>query len=126
MKRPPPGARFHKTQMKKAEFCAAVLARLTDDVGTILNLVDKCNQAAEHKIGFWASIRMIMPIVETVANAMGEKPQVFLGQHLGIETPYLEWDLFRRSLAHGDYLQTGEYDGKKVAWGVFLSPGHSF
>ncbi len=126
MKHAPHGAKFQKIQVKRVDFLSAVLARLSDDVGTVLDLIDQRNEAAERKIGFWASIRMVMPIVEAVAGAVGETPQEVLGQHLGIATPYLAWDLFRHSLAHGDYLQTGEYEGKKVGWGVFLSAGHTF
>jgi hypothetical protein len=84
MKRAPHGAKFQKIQVKRVDFLSAVLARLSDDVGTVLDLIDQRNEAAERKIGFWASIRMIMPIVEAVASAVGETPQEVLGQRLGI------------------------------------------
>lgn len=106
--------------MKKVEFLSAALARLKDDVGTILDLLDEHNRRADRKIGFWASIRMMMPIVEAISHVVDETPQEFLGNHLEIGTPNLAWDLFRHSLMHGDYLQQGKYQAKEVSWGVLL------
>lgn len=125
MKQPPRGARFEITPMKKVEFLRAVLERLNDDVGTILQLIEEHNKNSDRKIGFWASLRMIMPIVEAISHVVGESPQNFLDSHLGITTPHLAWDLFRHSLMHGDYLQHGKYQLKDVSWGVLMmGQGH--
>lgn len=125
MKQPPRGARFETTPMKKVEFLRAVLERLTDDVGTILKLIEEHNKNSGRKIGFWASLRMIIPIVEAISHVIGETPQNFLGNHLGITTPHLTWDLFRHSLMHGDYLQHGKYQQKDISWGVLMmGQGH--
>lgn len=125
MKRPPSGAKFETTQMKKVDFLKGASARLNDDVGTILGLIDEHNKKSERKIGFWASIRMIMPIIEALSHVVGETPQVFLGKYLGINIPHLAWDLFRHSLIHGDYLQHGKYQSKDVSWGVLMmGQGH--
>lgn len=125
MKQPPRGARFETTPIKKVEFLRAVLERLTDDVGTILKLIEEHNKNSDRKIGFWVSLRMIIPIVEAISHVIGETPQNFLGNHLGITTPHLTWDLFRHSLMHGDYLQHGKYQSKHVSWGVLMmGQGH--
>lgn len=125
MKQPPREARFETIPMKKAEFLSTVLERLNDDVGTILQLIKEHNKNSDRKIGFWASLRMIMPIVEAISHVVGESPQNFLGSHLGITTPHLAWDLFRHSLMHGDYLQHGKYQLKDVSWGVLMmEQGH--
>lgn len=125
MKQAPRGARFETTPMKKVEFLRAILERLTDDVGTILKLIEEHNKNSDRKIGFWASLRMIMPIVEAISHVIGETSQNFLGNHLGITTPHLTWDLFRHSLMHGDYLQHGKYQSKDVSWGVLMmGQGH--
>lgn len=120
MKQSPRGARFETTPMKKVEFLLAALGRLNDDVGTILQLIENHNKNSDRKIGFWASLRMIMPIVEAISHVVGVSPQNFLGNHLGITTPHLAWDLFRHSLMHGDYLQHGKYQSKDVSWGVLM------
>jgi len=125
MKQPPHGASFETTPMKKVEFLRAVLGRLNDDIATILQLIEEHNKNSVRKIGFWACLRMIMPIVEAISHVVGETPQNFLGSHLGITTPHLAWDLFRHSLMHGDYLQHGKYQSKDVSWGVLMmGQGH--
>lgn len=125
MKQPPRGASFDKTPMKKVDFLQAALQRLNDDVGTILDLVEGYNKKSQRQIGFWASIRMIMPIIEAISHVVGESPQNFIGNHLNVDTSFLAWDLFRHSLMHGDYLQHGKYQTKDVSWGVLmLGKGH--
>ena len=125
MKRPPKGAKFETLPMKRVDFLSGALARLNDDVGTILNFIEDHNRNSERKIGFWASIRMIMPIIKAIAHVNGESPQNFLGKYLSVNTPHLAWDLFRHSLIHGDYLQHGKFQAKDVSWGVSMfGQGH--
>lgn len=127
MKQPPRSARFETTQMKRVDFISGALQRLQDDVGTILQLVDTHNYQtfSNHgrTIGYWASLRMILPIIEAVSYVMGIRPQQLLGNYLNIATPDLMWDLFRHSLTHGDVLQEGVYQGKRVTWGVGFGLG---
>lgn len=125
MKQPPRGATFEKMKMKKVEFLEAALHRLTDDVGSYFIMLEDFNKKSARKVGFWASIRMIMPIVEAVSHVVGETPQKFLENHLGVSTGHLAWDLFRHSLIHGDYLQHAKYGTKEVGWGVaFIGVDH--
>lgn len=127
MKQPPKSARFEITQMKRVDFISGALRRLQDDVGTILQLVDAHNLKTftnhNRTIGYWASLRLILPIIEAVAHVMGIRPQQLLGNHLNIITPDLIWDLFRHSLMYGDTLQEGNYQGKRVSWGVGFGLG---
>lgn len=125
MKQPPRGAVFEKKKMSRTEFLQGALERLNNDVGSYFEMRDEYAKKTGKQVGFWASIRMIMPIVEAVSHVVGTKPQELLENHLDITTPYLAWDLFRHSLMHGDYLQHGKYQGKDVGWGVlFLGSGH--
>lgn len=129
MKQPPRSANFEMTQMSRVDFLTATLQRLQDDVGTIISLVDAHNSQAtlnnRRIIGFWAELRMILPIIEAVSHVVGIRPQELLGNHLNITAPNLAWDLFRHSLIHGDYLQHGTYQGKTVNWAVsFIGQGH--
>ena len=127
MKRPPTNAVFEVRQMSRVEFITGVLRRLQDDVGTILQLIDTHNYQTftnnNRTIGYWASLRMILPIIEAVSHAMGIRPQQLLCDHLHIRTSHLMWDLFRHSLTHGDTLQEGVYKGKRVSWGVGFGAG---
>lgn len=125
MKRPPKGSSFETIEMSKLGFFQTSLNKLHDDVGTILRLLEEHNKRSARKVGFWASIRLIMPIIEAVAYVAGETPQEFLENHLEVTTPYLTWDLFRHSLIHGDYMQHAKYQSKEVGWGIaFIGIGH--
>lgn len=125
MKQPPRGATFETIEMTKLEFFKAALDRLQDDVGNILKLIQEFNKKSSRKIGFWASMRLMMPIIEAISYVARETPQEFLRNHLDVETPYLTWDLFRHSLMHGDYMQHAKYKSKNVGWGIaFIGVGH--
>lgn len=116
---------FETQQMTKTEFLEGALARLQDDVGTILGLIEKHNQTNPRQVGFWASVRMLMPIVESISEVIGEEPWEFLENHLGITAPHLAWQMFRHSLFHGDLMRHAEWQGKKIGWGIDLSgTGH--
>lgn len=127
MKTPPRSGRFKTMQIKRVDFLINTHQRLRDDVGTILKLIDSHNlgtfERNDRSIGYWASLRMILPIIEAVAHVMGTRPQQLLGRHLHIATPNLMWDLFRHSLTHGDILQEGTYKGKNVTWGTGFGMG---
>lgn len=125
MEQPPRGAIFETIEMSKVDFFKASLNKLQDDVGTIFKLLEQHNKQSVRKVGFWASMRLIMPIVEAVSRVAGETPQEFLKNHLEITTPDLAWDLFRHSLIHGDYMQHARYQHKEVGWGIaFIGVGH--
>lgn len=113
--------------MKRVDFISGALRRLQDDVGTILQLVDAHNLQTftnhGRTIGYWASLRLILPIIEAVSHVIGIRPQQLIGNHLNIPTPDLMWDLFRHSLTHGDTLQEGYYQSKRVSWGVGFGLG---
>lgn len=127
MKQPPPSATFKVVQMKRVDFLKGAHRRLQDDVGTILFLINEYNTKAtaigDRVVGFWAGLRMILPIIEAVSHVMMMRPQELLGNYLNITTPDLMWDLFRHSLIHGDTLHGGEYKGKTVTWSVGFGLG---
>jgi hypothetical protein len=118
---------FETVQMRRVDFLNGVLQRLQDEVGTIFSFIERHNiQSILQKgrtIGFWAGIRMLMPIIEAASGSMGIKPQELIGKHLNISTPYLAWDLFRHSLIHGDTPYQGKYQGKTVYWAIGSNSG---
>lgn len=119
-KRPPNGADFEKLAMTKDSFYKGALKRLEDEVGTILECIKSHNKTSRRKVGFWAGIRLLMPIIEAVAYVAGETPQGFLGSHLNVKIPNLTWDLFRHSLTHGDFLHGARYQEYEVGWAVHI------
>lgn len=129
MKRPPKSSHFEMTQMRRVDFLIGAFQRLQDDVGTIITLINAHNSQSilqkKRVIGFWATLRMILPIIEAISHVQNIRPEALLGNHLNINVPYLTWDLFRHSLIHGDTLQEGKYLGKNVTWGIgFGAGGH--
>jgi len=120
MKRSPSGAKFIFKKTSKSRFLSQIKQRLQDDVGTILDLVSQHNSKSERGIGYWASLRMILPIIEAIAHIENASPQSILTK-INIPTPYLMWDLFRHSLMHGDLIHYGKYKGKQITWGVSIS-----
>jgi len=125
MKRPPSGASFEKVKIKKKKFLESVLKRLEDDVGLYFDALPKISP--KKAVGFWASLRLILPIIEAVSHAVGEKPQEFLSKYFDVKAPYLTWDLFRHSLIHGDYIHHGKYKNKEISWGVLIyGSGHIY
>jgi len=127
MKQPPHGATFEKRKFKKVEFLKGVYERLENDVGNYFLLLQekRQNDSSFPLVGFWGSIRLLMPVIETVAEVYSQLPQAFLDQHLNIKTPYLVWDLFRHSLIHNDLMQHGTYQNKTVTWSILMcGQGH--
>jgi len=120
MLHPPAGAHFEIIKMNKKQFLTGVLGRLRNDVGTYLDFVTQRNSEMAEGVGFWGSIRLLMPVIETVANAYKQTPESLLGNELGVATPSLAWILYRHSLAHNDLLQHGQYDGVSASWGVSM------
>lgn len=112
---------FDTIEMSRVEFLKGTLARLEDDVGSIFNYLDQHNRTSARQVGFWASIRLLMPPIEAVAEAVEEEPWEFLANHLDVTTPGLVWQMFRHSLTHGDLLGHAIYGSKRVNWGVDLS-----
>lgn len=120
MKRPPSGAKFIFKKTLKNRFLSVIKQRLQEDVGTILTLVNQYNEKSERGIGYWALLRMLLPIIEAIAHIENTTPQLIL-KKIDIPTPYLMWDLFRNSLMHGDLIYYGEYKGRRITWGVSIS-----
>lgn len=129
MKQPPRGAIFEKVKMQRVEFLKGALERLENEVGIYYKLLEEKKQSDPsfvRGVGFWGSIRMLMPVVEAVSSVQNISPQELLGS-LNIKTPYLVWDLFRHSLIHNDFLQHGKYQSYDVGWGVLMvGQGHIF
>lgn len=112
---------FDKIQMTKTQFLEGALTRLQNDVGTILDLVGDYNSKPENpKVGFWASVRLLMPPIEAIGKVMGETPWDFLKNHLDVDASSLAWQMFRHSLTHGDLMGHAKYNNQEVSWGISM------
>ncbi len=123
MLQPPSGARFETEMMSKKLFLADVLGRLKNDVGTYLDFVIKRGTATGVGVGFWGSVRLLMPVIEAVCNAYPQYKQKqanFLANELGVAAPNLVWTIFRHSLIHNDIIQYGAYNGITTSWSLMM------
>ena len=111
--------KYKYLKRKRCDYLKDILKRLDDDVITCMDLIKNFNQETGKNIGFWVSVRIIMPVIETVANTLKTKPENVL-KEIGIETPFLVWDMFRNSLLHGDQINSAQYSGNKIIWGISI------
>jgi hypothetical protein len=120
MLRAPKGATFEKMKMGKKTYLVGVLGRLENDVGTYLECVSIKNEETGVGIGFWGSLRLLMPVVEALANTYEVKPETILKDNLNVKTPKLVWVMYRHTLAHNDLPQHGRYGTTEATWGVSM------
>jgi len=124
MLRPPSNAHFEMNTMNKKFFLTGVLGRLKNDAGAYIEFVTERNASNPEGIGFWGSVRLLMPVIEAISNAYHIKPESLLAE-LGVRTPKLVWVLFRHSLIHNDFLQHGRYNETDASWGLsFFGMNH--
>lgn len=122
MSRPPANSSFELETQSRKPFLEGVLGRLRNDVGYYLECAQKHNRGTGEGIGYWGSVRLLMPVIEVIARAIPrfeQKPTAVLSE-IGISTPYLVWILFRHSLIHNDLLQHGRYADIEASWGISM------
>ena len=59
----------------KVKYLNALLGRLETEYIPVLNLIIKHNSENERSIGFWSLMRIIFPVIETVATVIGKKKE---------------------------------------------------
>lgn len=106
--------------ISKVLYLKGVLGRLEDEYIQIMEMVNEHNLTHERGIGFWSLIRIIFPVIEAVASAVGKQKEDFLEKDLGVPFGHLVWELYRHSLMHTDELRYAVYRGKTISWGAHL------
>ena len=107
----------------KSKVLTDIRQRLLADVGPYFEIV-RC-----HRVGFWALVRMIFPIIEASASVVfpvkgKEKPPVRVLRELGFQYPNLVWEMYRHTLSHNDEMAIAVYRDRKIAWGISVGGGH--
>lgn len=118
-------------RVKRADFLSDVKGRLERDVRPYLGCIHQIYASTGKGVGFWGIARMILPVIEAVANVIyrkvtGQSKPMRLLKRLGIEFPYLFWEMYRHPLIHTDQLRTATYRGVKVNWEIRVGGGHEF
>lgn len=100
---------------------ATILKRINEEYEPTLKFL---MATSEPPIGFWTSVRMIMPVVETSAK-LGETTPPKLLEELNVPKPKIAWTMFRHGLSHGEIpFEIEDLDGQKYAWSISFSPRH--
>jgi len=108
--------------IQRVQYLKKIKSRMENEVGTYFDMLTNYNKLELRKIGFWSTIRLLMPIVETTAKTLGKTPQEILHQ-MDVKTPHLVWEMFRHPLIHGDQLSHIKYKDREINWGLTLGSG---
>ena len=107
--------------VSKTLYLKNILFRLEVEYIGILNLVTEYNLKNEKGMGgFWSLIRIIFPVIESVADVIGKQKEDFLEEDLKVPFGHLVWKLYRHPLMHTDELRLGIYKGKTISWATHL------
>jgi hypothetical protein len=113
------GVTPEKHSIPRVEYLRAIRGRLEGEVGAIIDCLEERNQG-ESPIGFFALARLILPIIESVADSEGRHASSLL-EDLGQGAPNLSWDLYRNAFSHGDELLVARAGSTAVGSGLVFS-----
>ncbi len=113
------GAEYVIKQTVRKRYLHDMHERLQRDVGFMLECLEERNKQ-EPQVGFFAMVRAVMPIVETLAISEGRYPSDVLAD-LGFGAPHLMWDLYRNVFLHGDEFVIAAVGDSSVQSGIVLS-----
>lgn len=106
--------------VSRTNYLKEILTRLETEYIPILNLIIEYNNKNERKIGFWSLIRIIFPVIESVASIIGKQKEDFLSEDLNVPFGHLVWELYRNALMHTDELRYAVYKGKTISWSAHI------
>ncbi len=112
----PSGVTYILKEVSHKAHLSAIANRLKDDVGFLVDSLEERNKTEPH-IGFFPLVRVVMPIIEAVANADGISPQTLL-EKLGIGAPYLTWSIYRDGFIHNDEFIIASYVNSTETLGI--------
>lgn len=117
--------KYHKVKTNLHEHLINIRNRLISDVGPYVDLIQEKARKEKIGIGNFAMIRMLFPLIETIAHATNKKPQEILSG-LDIKFPYLYWSLFRDVFMHNDEFENAIYETTVIRPGIGIAyPGGS-
>jgi len=118
--------------INKIEYLNGMKGRLINDVEPYLKLCWEINQENDRSIGFWAMIRLLAPVVESLGQVKYplEKESWIsssaIFKELGVPYPLISWKLFRDCLIHSDEMMNVINDEKELysGWQITFGGGH--
>lgn len=108
-------------KIPRKDYLKHILVRHENEYIKILKLVNKHNITHKRGMGFWSLIRIIFPVIESVAFVIGKQKEEFLKEDLNVPFGHLVWELYRHALMHSDELRYAVYKRKTISWSTDLS-----
>lgn len=111
----------------KKQYLLDMKGRLEDEVYPLLRC---CWGIADRRqIGYWAMIRLLMPVVEATGEVVypgAKNPGSKVLHELGVPYPEIAWRLFRHCLLHGDELVQVIHDQSEqhAGWTISFGGNH--
>ncbi len=116
--------KYSKEKILLRDYLIGIKGRLQGETGVFMEVIKK-HAFLKNYIGFWSGIRLLMPIIETLAKAYypnTKNPSIkFLKEKLHYEAPNLIWKMFRHTLIHSDVPSTARYGNKTVDWRISIN-----
>lgn len=121
--REPNDAHYMFAEKNYKQYLQTIQERLKREVDPYIAYIQEHHEADPDApiSGFFSLIRMVMPVVDTVATVQGVQPPAIL-KSLGAPAPNLMWNLYRDMLLHNDELMFGAVEG----WGIPTGIGITF
>lgn len=118
-------------RLTRIDFLSSVKKRLENDVEPYFNCISDLKRTTNKSVGFWALVRMILPVIDAVSEVIYRKKKeqakpIRLLEKLGIRYPNLVWEMFRHSLIHNDELRPAVYRGQSVTWEIRIGGNHEY
>ena len=112
----------------KKKYLLDMRGRLEDEIYPLLRCCWEI--AGKRQIGFWAMIRLLMPVVETAGGVVypeAKNPGSMVLREMGVPYPEIAWRLFRHNLLHGDELVQVIHDESEqhAGWSISFGGGHT-
>lgn len=111
---------FNTKSVLYCDHLSEIKKRLLVDVGPYISLIRQVAKDDKKGIGYFSSVRMLFPIVESLATFIKKEKQELL-RELGVPYPYLYWSLFRDVFVHGDEFATAKAGTVTVAPALGIS-----
>lgn len=106
--------------ISKKRYLEDILLRLDAEYIRILEMVTEYNHTHDRGIGFWSLLRIIFPVIETVASVIKKPKEDFLKEDLNVPYGHLVWDIYRNSLMHGDEMRLAYYKNEIINWATHI------
>lgn len=111
--------------VKRHLYYKQVQQRFLNETIPIFKFIESYNletfENGKPSIGYWSGIRLLAPIIETLADMESMKPWEFITDKLQVPFGSVAWAMFRNSLLHSDEPYQIRHKKTVVSWSISLN-----